>query len=217
MNRAFILISLVLSVSISAFSQTKLFIEPEFYTYGGDHKIIAILPFKTTISLRPKQMSSLKKGQLEKLQENESASIQQSMYSWFLKRKQQGKMWVDVQDVNTTNAMLSRSEITYKNLDKLTPAEIAQILQVDAVIKGTFETNTPMSEGAAVALGWLFGFYGPTNEATLNLFIYNATDGKVLVNYNKRVTGAIGSSSEELINIVMRKASRRIPYTKPKK
>lgn len=161
-------------------------------------------------------MKTLKEGQLEKMQEDESSNIQQSMYSWFLKRKQQGNMWVDVQDVSTTNALLAKKGITYNNISEFTPSEIAEILEVDAVIKGTFDTNKPMSDGASVALGLLVGFYGSTNQATINMFIHNAEDGKVLVNYNKRVSGSIGSSTDQLINIVMRKASRRIPYTKPK-
>jgi len=52
---------------------------------------------------------------------------------------------------------------------------------------GTFDTNKPMSEGAFVALGLLIGFWGTTNSATINLSIYNAVDGELLVNYNKKV------------------------------
>lgn len=71
-----------------------------------------------------------------------------------------------------------------------------------------------MSEAASVALGLLIGFFGNTNSAVINLSIYNAIDGELLVNYNKKVRGTIGSDNEDLINIIMRKASRRIAYTK---
>lgn len=201
----------------SSYGQTKLFVDPEFSKYGNDHEIIAVIPFQTTISLRPKKMKELKDGQLEEMQQNESYDIQQSMYSWFLKRKQQGKLWVEVQDVNKTNSLLNKEGISYSNIKDFTAEEIAVILGVDAVISGRFETNKPMSDGVSVALGVLVGFYGTTNRATVNMFIHNADDGKVLVNYNKVVSGSIGSSSDELINILMRKASRRIPYTKSRK
>lgn len=217
MNKTILTLALIIFTVALASGQTRLFVDPEFSKYGNDHKIIAVIPFNTTISLRPKQMESLKEGQLEKMQADESSDVQHSMYSWFLKRKQQGNMWVDVQDVSTTNALLAREGITHDNISEYTPSEIAQLLGVDAVIKGTFETNKPMSEGASVALGLLIGFFGSTNQATINMFIHNAEDGKVLVNYNKRVSGSIGSSTDQLVNIVMRKASRRIPYTKPKK
>lgn len=71
-----------------------------------------------------------------------------------------------------------------------------------------------MSEGASVALGLLVGFYGTTNKAVMNIFIYNAMDNELLVNYHKAVSGSLGSSTEDLISIVLRKASRRISYTK---
>ena len=44
--------------------------------------------------------------------------------------------------------------------------------------------------------------------------IYNAADGEILANYNKKVRGSIGSDNDDLVNIIMRKASRRIAYTK---
>jgi len=44
--------------------------------------------------------------------------------------------------------------------------------------------------------------------------INDAANGTLLWNYNKKVRGSIGSSPEDLINILMRKASRRMAYTK---
>ncbi len=73
-----------------------------------------------------------------------------------------------------------------------------------------------MPDGVGAALSILVGFYGAKNKATINMFIHNADDGKILVNYNKDVSGSIGSYTDQLINIIMRKASRKIPYTKPK-
>lgn len=102
----------------------------------------------------------------------------------------------------------------HEHLADYTPDELAQLLGVDAVIMGTFETNKPMSEGASVALGVLVGFYGSTNKAIVNMSIYDAHQGELLVNYNKAVSGSMGSSTEDLINTLMRKASRRIAYTK---
>lgn len=215
MKKNFLTLSLLLLVLI-ANGQTRLFVEPNFLRIAGDHKIIAVVPFRTIVSLRPKQMAALKEGQLERMQEDESRNIQMAMYAWFLKRKQQGKMWVDIQDASTTTAILAKNGISYSTIDEYTPEEIAKILNVDAIVKGTFDTDKPMSDGASLALGLLVGVWGATNKATINMFIHNADDGKVLVNYNKAVAGSVGSSTDQLINIVMRKVSRRIPYTKPK-
>jgi hypothetical protein len=77
---------------------------------------------------------------------------------------------------------------------------------------GTFSTNKPMSNAAALGLA-LIGFGGATQNATVNLdFIHN--DNEVVVNYYKNQKGGIGSSTDDLVNVLMRKVSRRIPYTK---
>ena len=148
------------------------------------------------------------------MEKSEGESIQSAMHSWFLKRKKRGTLSVDVQDIETTNAKLKKAGVNIENYETFTPLELAKILEVDAIIMGTFKTNKPMSEGASVALGLLIGFWGATNSATINLNIYNAVDGILLVNYNKKVRGSIGSDNDDLINTLMRKASRRIAYTK---
>lgn len=212
-----ILIVVLLVIGGPLAAQTRLYVNPAFPELANHHETIAVLPFKTSISLRPKQMKDMKEGDLERMEKAESSGIQMAMYSWFLRRKETGKLWVEVQDVNTTNAMLRKEGIEYENLYDYTPKELAYALGVDAVIMGDFQTNKPMSEGAGIALALLVGYYGSTNNAVMNMFIHDATDGVVLVNYHKGVSGSIGSTPDQLVNVVMRKASRRIPYTKAKK
>ena len=201
-------------IGITTFAQTQLYENPNFAELTKDHKVIGLVPFKTTVKLRPKDMKEMSSEQIRDLQINESENLHFAMYSWFMKRKEVGKLSVDVQDVTTTTALLRQNNITPDNIEDYTPGELAKILGVDAIISGKFETNKPMSEGATVALAVLVGVYGPTNKAVLNLFIHNAADGQLLVNYNKAVSGSLGSSTEDLVNILLRKASRRVTYTK---
>jgi len=206
---------LFLAISINITAQTNLYENPEFDDIAKSHKIIAVVPFKTQVKLRPKQMKDMSNEQLHKLEKSEGEGIQSAMYSWFLKRKKRGKLLsLEVQDPKVTTALLKRNKIDYDNISDYTPKELADLLEVDAVISGDFETNKPMSEGASVALGVLFGAWGSTNNAIINMTVHNALDGVLLWNYNKKVRGSIGSSPEDLINILMRKASRRLAYTK---
>ncbi len=159
-------------------------------------------------------MRDISTEQLGEMEESEGQSIQAAMYSWVLKREKRGYLTVKVQSPTETNAKLKKAVVNYANFEEFTPAELANILDLDAVVVGTFETNKPMSEAASVALGVLVGFYGITNEAVLNMSIFDRKEGDLLVNYNKAVSGSMGSSTENLINVLMRKASRRIAYTK---
>lgn len=198
---------------LSGFAQTHLYENPDFDKIAANHKIISILPFETRVTLRPKQMKDITPEQLERMEQTEAEGLQAALYSWFLKRDKRGDLTVQVQDPHTTNATLIKAGVTKENFEQYTPADLAKILGVDAIIMGHFETNKPMSEGAAIALAVLGGF-GSTNKAVVNLYIYNAEDGALLVNYNKGISGTLGSSTEDLVNILMRKASRRITYTK---
>lgn len=204
--------TILMLLGVMVFAQTRLYVNPQFPEIARHQKIIAIIPFKTSIQLRPKQMRNLKPGQLKDMEKTEGQGVQTALYSWFLKRSEKGKLIVQVQDPNVTNVKLKRAGITLGNYDEHTPAEIAKILGVDAVIMGTLKTTKPMSAGVSAALGVLVGMWGVTNRATMDLFIYNASDGAVLLNYNKGIRGSLGSSTQDMINILMRKASRRIAY-----
>jgi len=206
---------LFLVIAFSFNAQTNLYENPQFDEIAKSHKTIAIVPFKTQVKLRPKQMKDMTNEQLHRIEKAEGEGIQSAMYSWFLKRKKRGDMeTVEIQDPRTTTALLKKESIDYDNILDYTPQELAKLLGVDAVISGDFETNKPMSEGASIVLGSLFGFFGSTNSATLNMSVHNAEDGVLLWNYNKKVNGSIGSDTEDLVNTLMRKASRRLAYTK---
>lgn len=208
----------LIAISYSTFGQTSLYENPKFDSIAKNHKSLAILPFNATIELRKKQKKKTSAEDLKKMELSEGKAIQTSMYSWFLRRKKRGKLQtINIQDPKKTTALLKKKGITVDNLEEYTTEELAAILKVDAVISGTFKTNKPMSEGASVALGLLIGFWGTTNSATLNMSIHNSDDGVLLWNYNKKVRGSIGSDTDDLINRLMRKASRRLSYTKKKK
>ena len=208
----------ILSIINTVMGQTNLYENPNFDEIAKTHKIIAVVPFKTQVKLRPKQMKDMSSEQLNRIEKSEGESIQSAMYSWFLKRKKRGDLQtLEVQDPRVTTALLKKQNIDYDNIMDFTPQDLAKILEVDGVISGDFETNKPMSEGASVVLGALFGFFGSTNSATINMSVHNASDGVLLWNYNKKVNGSIGSDTEDLINILMRKASRRLAYTKNSK
>ena len=94
------------------------------------------------------------------------------------------------------------------------PSEIGEILGVDCIVSGSFETSKPMSDAAAVAVGVLLSGIGSTQTTVCNMDFYDTRDDELIVNYNKKVSGGLGSDAQNLINVLMRKGTRRIPYTK---
>lgn len=196
-----------------AYAQTReIYVNPEFSTLTKNHKTIAIVPFKVIMKLRPKQMEQMTPEQLAQLQKDEGLAVQSALQTYFLKRKQQHEFPVSFQDLHTTNAHLAKLNLSADDLEKYTPKELAELLQVDAVITGILSTDKPMSEGASVALGVIVGIYGPTNSGKCTININDGATGELLWKYEKTLSRSLGSDTNTVINTMMRKASRQLPY-----
>lgn len=200
-------------LSLCSNAQTReIYVNPEFKELTANHKQLAILPFKAVMKLRPKQMEAMTPEQLEQLQKNEGRAVQSALQSYFLKRKEQHNFDIVFQDLNTTNALLAKNNINEQNIEKYTPKELSEILQVDGVITGLLVSEKPMSEGASAALGILIGFYGPTNSGKCTININDGANGDLLWKYEKTLSRSLGSDTNTIINTMMRKASRQLPY-----
>jgi hypothetical protein len=213
MNRKTLLLLFAISVCYSALAQTReIYVNPNFTELAKHHSKIAVLPFKTIIKLRPKQMEKMTPEQFDKLQNDEGLAVQSAVLSYFLKRKEQHDLNVSVLDVNTTNALLKKNNINNENIDSFTPAELCTLLGVDAVLSGLFQTDKPMSDGASLALFMVVGFAGPTNSGSVTININDGKTGELLWKYDKTLSRSLGSDTNTIIKTMMRKASRKLPY-----
>lgn len=202
----------LLALSLFAIALTFSSCGPRVYTAPNAasatvaHSVVAIIPPVVTIYGRPNEDPEA----LARAANDDVFTFQQEMYSWMLRRKQQGRIrGVEILDLETTNAKLNNAGF-FDDEFALTPAELANTLGVDAVITSNFNTTKPMSEGVAVALGVLFNTWGNTKETTANLRLHDPNEG-VIWNYDW-VAGGTFASSEALVNDLMRNASRRMPY-----
>jgi len=199
--------SLILLI-VAAFilqSCAKVFYSPDARAIAGSQRIIAIIPPKVSIAARRK----IDAASLIEQQKTESINFQREMYSWMLKRKMQGNIQVDIQDVETTNAKLAAAG--YPDANMLTPTDLSKVLNVDGVLTSNYSLSKPMSEGAAVAMAVLVGWWAPTNEAVVSLSIHDGGSEKMIWNYDHRLSSTLGSPAR-LVDELMRQASRKMPY-----
>ena len=208
-----LLIILLFFISTEINAQTKLYVHEDADDYVKKTNTIAILPMQVTVKLRAKELKDFTVEQREQMNKDEALGIQRAMYSWFLTRKKRGTMLVDnIQSPDQTNAILKKNGIDIHSYNDKLPNELGEILNADVIITGSFETSKPMSVGASIGLA-ILGAWGPTQSATMNMNFTNTSDNELIVNYYKNIKGGLGSSAEDLINVLMRKVSRRIPYT----
>ena len=93
-----------------------------------------------------------------------------------------------------------------------TKEELCQILGVDAVISSRASMKKPMSDGAAVAVGLLVGAWGSTNDVQTSISINEAKKGDLIWKYDYQASGSVGSNTNNLVDALMRNASKKFPY-----
>lgn len=191
---------------IALSSCAKIYSSPDAELRAKNHKIIAVAPPKVSIAAQKKVDAEA----LIEQQKTESTNFQNEMYSWMLRRKMQNKFDVELLDIATTNAKLTKAG--YFDGTPLTPTEMCEVLGVDGLITSNYALSKPMSEGGALAVGILFGVWGNTNDTTVTLEIHDKKTSKLIWNYNHKASGGVGSSPAKLVDGLMRQASKKMPY-----
>jgi len=198
----------ILLLVVAAFmlqSCAKIFYSPDARSLALNQKIIAIAPPKVSIAAR----KNIDGAALIEQQKTESVNFQREMYGWMLKRKMQGTISVEIQDVETTIALLTKAGVNEGKI--LTPNDMCQILGVDGILTSNYSLSKPMSEGAAIAVGLVAGVWGPTNQATVSLSIHDSDTKKMIWNFDHKLSSSLGTPAR-LVDDLMRQASRKMPY-----
>lgn len=201
-TQRFLIFSLLL---VTITSCAKIYYSRDAFTLANQHKTIAIMPPTISIEARKK----LDGDALIEQQKTESINFQREMYAWMLKRNRQGRITQEIQDVETTNILLARAG--YPD-SPLTKREICDILGVDGIMTSNFGLSKPVSEGGAVALYLLAGAFAATNEVRVNISITDSPNAKVIWNYDHKVSSSLGSSPSRIVDDIMRRSSRKMPY-----
>ena len=194
----------------------SIYLAQDFRTYAPTHKVVAILPASVSIGMRPNQARNTSAEQLRTIQQQSALDFQSRIYAWLLRRQQQQHYTVDFQDAALTNSILRKANLTEQDMRTQSPQDLAKLLGVDAVLTTSVTTTKPMSDGAAVALGVLVGAWAATNQANITVNINDGSTGKLLWKYDFVAAGSLGSSPENMVNALMRNASRKFPYTPAK-
>lgn len=197
---------MLIVVALIVSSCAKVYYSGNAMTKSNEHKIIAIIPPVVSIAASKK----IDGDALIEQQHTESMNFQREMYSWMLKRKMKGEIKVNIQDPAATNALLNKAGM-FENMASYTPQEIAEVLGVDGLITSNYAMTKPISTGGAIALAVL-GVGAATNQVTISLAITNGNDGEVLYNYQHVMSAGLGSNSASIVNALMKKASKKMPY-----
>ncbi|NDV16083.1 hypothetical protein GO009_08610 [Muricauda sp. TY007] len=203
----------VLFASTLTMAQKNIYESIRFDEYTNDHEILAIVPFIAHLELK----KAVDKDELSILAEKEGYAVQNALETYFSKRKKRKKFSVDFQNIRNTNAILAQNNINYNNIDTYTTQELCKILDVDGIISGNLNLNILLSEGVPTDFSILDYFSGDANYGRIGVKISDGETGKLLWKYENEISKKTGKNTTELIDKMMKTASRKFPYDKEKR
>lgn len=203
----------VLFSSVLAMAQKNIYESIRFDEYTEDHEILAIVPFIAHLELK----KAVDNDELNVLAEKEGYAVQNALETYFSKRKKRKKFNVDFQNIMNTNAILAQNNINYNNIDTYTTQELCKILEVDGIISGNLNLNILLSEGVPTDFSILDYFSGNANYGRIGVKISDGDTGKLLWKYENEISKKTGKNTNELIDKMMKTASRKFPYDREKR
>ena len=194
-------------------AQKDIYESTRFNELGMQHELLAIVPFITQLDLE----QNVSEKELKKLAEREGYAVQDALETYFSIRKRRKKFNVDFQNVKETNALLNKNGVNYTNIDIYTVKELSEMLGVDGIISGSLDLNVLLSKGVSTNFNLFDYFRGDANYGRIGIKISDGGSGKLLWKYEKEITKKSGKNTDELIDKMMKAASRKFPYDKEKK
>jgi hypothetical protein len=204
---------LLIVTSLTVSAQKNIYESKNFDDLTENHRVLAIIPFLTNLDLD----DGISRNELKQLEEKEGYAVQNALETYFSKRKRKKKFSVEFQNTKNTNAILAQKNITYKNIDVYTIKQLSEILQVDGIISGNMDLNILLSKGVPTEFSFLDYFLGDSKYGRIGIKISDATSGKLLWKYEKKINKKTGKNTNDLIDRMMKLATRKFPYDREKK
>lgn len=204
---------LCILAGISLQAQKNIYESDKFDAFSESHEVLAIMPFLTNLDLE----DDISKQELKERSEKEGYAVQNALEIYFSRRKKKKKFSVEFQNTKNTNAILAKNNITYENIDIYTIKELSEILGVDGIISGNLDLNILLSKGIPDDFSFLDYFLGNANYGRIGIKISDGTTGKLLWKYEKKITKKSGKNTDDLVDRMMKLATKKFPYDKERK
>jgi hypothetical protein len=208
MKTFIILIAFFLVTAIQA--QKNVYESGRFDELSGDHRTLAIIPFFTHLELD----ENLSGNEMNDLEEKEGYAVQDAFETYFGRGKKKKKFSVEFQNIKNTNAILAQNGITYDNIDTFTIKQLSKILKVVGIISGNLDLNILLSRGIPAEFSFIDYILGDANYGRIGIKISDGDTGKLLWKYENKITKKSGKNTDDLIDKLMKRVTRKFPYDK---
>lgn len=206
------LLYLFLLTTVAMNAQKNIYESDKFEILSSEHEVLAIIPFLTNLELKDK----ISKEELKALEKKEGYAVQDALEVYFSKIKKKKKFSVEFQNIKNTNAILAKNDIDYDNIDVYTIKELCKILEVDGIISGNLDINILLSKGIPSDFSFIDYLLGDSNYGRIGMKISDGGTGKLLWKYEKEINKKSGKNTDDLIDGMMKSATRKFPYEREK-
>lgn len=224
MNR--LLFSIVVFAFVFTGCSKDYYLNSDFKKISANHQTLAIIPVEMVLTGQmPEDMDD---SDIEALEEAESKAFQKSLYNqihWSPSKSKHLK--VDFQSVEKTNEILDEHEISIRRSWKMTAEELAELLEVDAVVKVQVEKQRYMSDIASMGISIgkriidiltryrsvvVGNELSKTSDINSNCSIVNGKDGSILWSMKATSSTDWQRPSFEVIDRLNRQLAKDMPY-----
>ncbi len=228
MHRSNQLYFLVVGAILILMACTPHYISPTFDTSTREHQIVAVLPFEMVYTgTLPDNISE---SELLQLQEAESKAFMISYNQEILRSTKSGRkpIWVRLQSYNKTLKSIESNGISLNEVWSMDEQELANLLGVDAVIKGRIEKYRIMSDlasfgidvgvhilGQVISHGhwpWVPFHVTKSKEIKAHYSLIDRKEGEVIWSIAYNIDADWREPANEIIKGVNRRSARRFPY-----
>lgn len=221
-----LILLLVAAVSLAACGTNKnVYKSPDIEQKTARHQTIAILPFH--IVQTGHVAKNVSQSDIEQANEKWGYNFQEALLSYSLKytsRNKKGQM-VSFQSVQKTNAILKEAGLTIDDMYNKQPEQLAQMLNVDAVLMTTLEKDKNFSDGVAYGMaagrvilnaitkngtGNVLGVN--SSDINMNSYLYDASDSKLLWKTYRQGGTDLPSNVDGLVEYYSNWIAKKLPY-----
>lgn len=139
-------------------------------------------------------------------------AIREAIFHELTKRRD--KYTVTIQDIAETDKRIHNSGMSDSSSSRLPGIDLCKMIGADAVVKGSVTRYMKVGQGSGFANYAAALFSIANSEVSVEVVIFDGTDGKAVFQYNVEKTGDLLKSPDELFNQVGRELARKFPYKK---
>jgi|GEM_PF-3880923 len=211
MYRLILALTILLITTNVTGQKKEIFVHPNFQEISDAHVKIAVLPLNISLALHPAYEQEVSDEEYEQMKVDLSYDFQRAFELEMNYQKGKKAFRVRIQDTRTTNRILEREDIDFYTLIEYSAEELAEILEVDAVMRGAI---TSKSKGSLLLAETLVSIAGVSQNIQTSILDMQLVDrkGKELWRYKNKIGKGVFNDEYTTGLPLLRKAARSLPY-----